>query len=495
MAVASDYANLWCWLKGDTGFTDQSGTSHSPTLPGGTNNPTTTSAVANGHDVLEFAAASSQYFTLPSMASFTKGEVFVVVKLNSAAPASPKYGLWDMGFGSSSSWVSFPYTTAHIWDSWGSTVSRDLGIPSTALNSKYVVYNVRSTNNLWAATLQGATLSTTATNTIQFLATPEFGRSTHLASTVQYLDGRVAELAIYNDILDADERAALINSLMATYNGTSIASDYTGLWTWYKGSTGGWTDQSGNGRNATLPGGTQNPTILTAAANGHDVFKFVGTSNQYVTLPSMAALTKGEIFAVYMLPKVPPTAATEYCSWSMGTSESAHSSYAMFSDSKIYEGFGTNTRKDNMITPFDLSADFRVINCWSDTNNWGYSVDDVPLFTTTSNTVGFPSTVYIGRGPHDSIWSHYWLAELFIYSELRTTAERSKLINQLKNTYQLAPDIGAEARVNGLTSSVIAVDQPVPVPQLIFNGLTVSIITMDSITAGTKIPSRGRILG
>lgn len=216
MAIASDYAGLWVWLKGDTGFVDQSGNSRTITLPGGGNNPTIAAGVANSHAAFKFVAASQQWFGLPSMAALTAGEMYLVIqKAVDPPPANPAAGVYNLGGSSSDSHI--PWDDGVIYDAFGSTVRQTVGnpTPSLALPS---YYNPRSSPGNWTAELNGTQIFTTATNTVAFPASPTIGRD---MSGIPWLDGLIAEVFIYSQIRSAAERAALIATLQATY-GSSL---------------------------------------------------------------------------------------------------------------------------------------------------------------------------------------------------------------------------------------------------------------------------------
>lgn len=217
MAIASDYAGLWVWLTGDTGFVDQSGNGRTITLPGGGNNPTIGAGVANGHAAFRFSAASQQYFTLPSMAALTAGEVYVVFqKTADPASSSAAAGFWNLGSQDFDSHA--PWTDGSIYDGFGSTVRKTVGnpTPSLALPS---YYNVQSASGNFTAQLNGSALFTTATNSVGFPTAPMIGRS--LVANGRFLDGAIAEIFIYSQIRSAAERAALIATLQATYGSTA----------------------------------------------------------------------------------------------------------------------------------------------------------------------------------------------------------------------------------------------------------------------------------
>jgi len=212
----------------------------------------------------------------------------------------------------------------------------------------------------------------------------------------------------------------------------TIASDYAGLWSWLKADTG-YADQSGNGRDGTP--GVGAPAIWDLVANGHKAFRFSAASSQYISLPSMAALTKGEMFIVIATFKDPPTVGTHTGCWDMGT-QASNSSYLPFTDNVIYETFGSTVRKTVGAHTANLATDVRVVNIWSDTNDWGYAMEGTTLFSTATNAVFFPTAPNLGQGVHDHNFLDGYIAEWFLYSQLRSPSERTALVSALQATYQ-----------------------------------------------------------
>ena len=238
MAIASDYAGLWVWLDADTGFAAQSGNSRVITLPGGTQNPTVVANDVNGHSAFQFAGASQQYFTLPSLAALTSGEIFAVVK-KAAYPAasSALAGMWNLG--SQDFDTNDPWTDGAFYEGFGTSVRKSLGAPAASV-TKYFIYNVSSAAGAYSARINAHDLFSTATNTVSFPATPTVGRS--LPANSRYLDGKIAQLFIYSQVRTNAERWALAQSLAERYAmafGTVVSTLIQTSTTSSGGGTGG----------------------------------------------------------------------------------------------------------------------------------------------------------------------------------------------------------------------------------------------------------------
>jgi len=260
----------------------------------------------------------------------------------------------------------------------------------------------------------------------------------------------------------------------------AVASDYGGLWAWLKGDTG-FVDQSGNSRTITLPGTTHNPTIVTGAANGHDVMQFVATSQQYFTLPSMTALTAGELYIVMKRDsRLPPNDAQSGFIM-MGTAGALPHSAVPYSDNNIYEGFGTTARKVVSEGTLDLSSHYAVYNVRSASGSYAIGVDGTDLLTSATNTVGFPSTPVVGAGLPVAGYFPGRMAEIIIYDQIRTSVERAALIASLMHTY--SPNL-ARVTATGL-SALVDVLQPIPAARVTASGL--SVLVLPSLVTGGKL--------
>lgn len=201
------------WLKADaiTGLADNDPISTWTASVGnngtqtGTARPTYQTNELNGLPIVRFDG-SNDYFNIGNFSALTAGEVFIAVKIDTDPPgAGGQAGLWDLGNGTA---TAYPFTDGLLYESFGATVRKD-GIALASVSS-WRVYNVYSAANDWQAFLDGASIHSTATNTVGFPSTCLLGGDT---GTGFYLDGDVAEFILYSRKLTAPERASVLSYL------------------------------------------------------------------------------------------------------------------------------------------------------------------------------------------------------------------------------------------------------------------------------------------
>jgi hypothetical protein len=171
-------------------------------------------------------------------------------------------------------------------------------------------------------------------------------------------------------------------------------------------------DQTGNGRDWSNKTGADEMTLDVAN-------KAVDMNNQFLSGPSLAALTEGEIFAKL---KVTNTTGGGGL-WDMGST--GFSSHVPFTDNLIYESFGTTVRKDS-ITPGVTMTDWHTYSVYSKSAAWANYINGVQKFSTGTNSVGFPAAPSIGRG----LAGNYYIGQLrgwVIYPSVVTNSERAAI--------------------------------------------------------------------
>lgn len=170
----------------------QAGTGERPTMRGG-------ASLLNGHLVVEHDGVDD-VLVGASLAALTDAHAFVVVKLDAdPAVALATSGLWVMSTSGDAPTTIFPYTDGVVYDGFGSTARRTVGNPTPALTS-WRIYEVRSASGSWEAKLDGATLFSTATNTVGFPAVPSIGGNEGGGR----LDGRWAYFGIFPALTPTD---------------------------------------------------------------------------------------------------------------------------------------------------------------------------------------------------------------------------------------------------------------------------------------------------
>jgi len=214
---------LWAqYIAGSGGWADQSGNGRNATLPGGAHNPTIITGDANGHDVFGFAAASQQFVTLPSMSAFTQGEALIVVKINQQpASAGSKTGLWNFSQETSGNATNFPWTDAKVWDTFGLHAGFTPGTDASAIPmaTKYLVYGARiTTAGVFDSEFNGVAFNHATGFTVGFPAAPVIGGTSW---GPYYLDGRVAEVRLYDAVQSTTDRANAVAAMLSSYGAPS----------------------------------------------------------------------------------------------------------------------------------------------------------------------------------------------------------------------------------------------------------------------------------
>lgn len=150
-----------------------------------------------------------------------------------------------------------------------------------------------------------------------------------------------------------------------------------------------WDDLSGNANNWVQATVTNQPTLTSGAV------VFNGTDN-FLGGPDFSALTAAEIFIVIQIDTEPPAADEQTGLWEMGSSND--NTHFPFTDSNIYDGFASSTRKSTG-NPTEALTSYVIYNVISTSSEWTSNINGTQHFTTATNTVGWnTSEQFLGRG-------------------------------------------------------------------------------------------------
>ena len=185
---------------------DQSGKTNDAVASGSTR-PYWTNNVLNGFPVVHFDGNVSFDTYLGSfVTNWTEAEVFVVLRVATNKP-SGSLGFWRMGQGNH----SYPNASGEIIETFG-TKSGDRKVGSTSQGlTNFHLFNPLTRAGEWTARLNGAVKFTTATNQVGFPATPALGLGNN-----RY-EGDIAELLLFNRVLNANERQGVSSYLNERY--------------------------------------------------------------------------------------------------------------------------------------------------------------------------------------------------------------------------------------------------------------------------------------
>ncbi len=211
------------WLRADLGIT-LNGTTVSAWADSSTNGNNASQGTAgrqpvyntrqiNGQPTLFFDATLQKYMPLAnSLASLSASHAFVVHRrLTNTESTLANTGFWTLG--TSGLITHMPYTDGNIYDDGGGTTRYACGAPQVGLATAQV-YEAQNQAGSWKNLLNGLAQSSSGTNTVGLSTTPVLGGN--VASAIFYY-GDWAETILYNRILNATERALVINYLNGRY--------------------------------------------------------------------------------------------------------------------------------------------------------------------------------------------------------------------------------------------------------------------------------------
>jgi hypothetical protein len=223
-----------------------------------------------------------------------------------------------------------------------------------------------------------------------------------------------------------------------------IPSSLSNLVRWYKadaivGLSDGdavvsWTDSSSSAVNGTQSNASKKPIYKTGIVNSLPVVRFDG-SDDFLSIGNLSALTAGEVFIVRKIDNDPPTTGTGGI-WYLGNS-GGNSHVPEPSVGKIYEEFGTPSRKDAIVyTPNSFTA-WHIYNVYSALNDYQIFYNTTSLYTSSSNTVDFPAAAKLGEGLTGGICMDGDIAEFFLFSRKLTGTERGQMISYIQDKYAI----------------------------------------------------------
>lgn len=206
------------------------------------------------------------------------------------------------------------------------------------------------------------------------------------------------------------------------------------------------TDRSGNGFDYTYPGvaNTGGPVMRFNRVNGHKAMEF-GDSGTVRHLSASSSLLNGAtsasmfmVIKCYADPTTSPADLAAVQSFTTAASPNAH----FFSDSNLYESFGSNTRRN--LNPTPSWAAWRIYHVHSASNDYAMWFDGSTILTSGTNTVALGTGTrhlgYLGSG------TGYYrgdLAEFFFCDSKLSTLNRQKAEGYLAHRYGLAGNLPA----------------------------------------------------
>lgn len=203
-----------------------------------------------------------------------------------------------------------------------------------------------------------------------------------------------------------------------------------------------WTDASGHGYDATV-GSLASPIYKTNIVNGKPIVRFNGTTQGLSWSGDWTSgLTAAELFIVFKLDADPPGAAKQagHVVQAGGVSGASKLSHLPFTDSTIYESFGTTARKTVGNPAASMSSQFRCYNIRDAASQYDVYLDATGLFSTSGNTVGFGAYGrYVGHanGSTDDRWFDGDAALILIYGSVLSSGDRTLVRAYITSQYAI----------------------------------------------------------
>jgi len=408
--------------------------------------PLWVSSIAKGNAVMRFNGINT-FLRGPSLAgALTEAEFFIVVKIVNDPPLTgPSSGSWHYGTDSFTNRYPGEIGIAQegkIMEGWGSTVRRNDIEPGIDLSTQFRIYHIITTPTEYTINLDDVEIFTSATNTVAFSNDILIGAGTPVeAAFVPYLDGDIVEIVTVNEKLIEEDREKLLNYLRQ--KNIFDPSQINSLHTWLDPNDESTitlgpgqkieaiADKSGNEHTYTETVEIFQPLLIVNVAKSNDVMRFA-ISTLKTSLPA-GELTAAELWVVIKNEDDPPTQILFSGSWTYGTNPLA--SHLPFTDGKIYEGWGSDTRTTGIEPGIDLSADFFVYNVITTPTEFTIKINGVQIFTRATNTVAFIENPILGQSIAGAVLTDLDIAEFVIFDKKLTSEESAKMLNYLTEKF------------------------------------------------------------
>jgi hypothetical protein len=188
-----------------------------------------------------------------------------------------------------------------------------------------------------------------------------------------------------------------------------------------------WSDESGNGRDATgVLVNTVKPTYrATDGPNSQPAVRLVNNANSqggYFTLPNfLTGFTAGHIFIVV---KSDLAAGSDAFPISDFGSDLSGDIYA-FSDNRIFSAFGSNARKDcgNAYTGTFNITNWLLLEVRAAAGAWEFRINGTNISGPVANTVAWGAAPFVGHRSAGNANERALIAEVFMYSRVLNSTE------------------------------------------------------------------------
>ena len=204
-----------------------------------------------------------------------------------------------------------------------------------------------------------------------------------------------------------------------------------------------WNDLSGNSNNAIYEVTHTAPKLRTSAVNGQNAIEFLASDIREFVFTShiLDGLTSGEVFVVLKSDNDPATSYAAGQLYRFGNAD-PFDTYVTYPNADglngdLLEVFGTTVQKNCGNPTPSFSSTYRVYNAYSASADWQNFIDGTSLFSTGTNTVGWPTTPKLGCGINAGFsWSGR-IAEFLFYKHKLSGTDRATVTAYLGARYGL----------------------------------------------------------
>jgi fibronectin type 3 domain-containing protein len=207
-----------------------------------------------------------------------------------------------------------------------------------------------------------------------------------------------------------------------------------------------WTDESGHANSASQASLASQPDLASAAVNGLPAVQFDGVAS-VLSIPNFLASAGGGEALVVL--KANPLAGAINSLWEMGGAGGGIKEYPA-ANGAIQDDFGNSGVHD--LNPVQSLTQFHVYDVASEPNDWDAWINGVWTCHSDNNSVSFADASTIGAATYYgySVWGYvasgYFsgdIAEIMIFTNELTAAQRQALTAYLNNKYALEPAVPA----------------------------------------------------
>ncbi len=200
------------------------------------------------------------------------------------------------------------------------------------------------------------------------------------------------------------------------------------------GSVRRWVSLVAGGNDASKSSGNVPTLDTTTTLNSLQTLRFTGASGESLDLPNIfSGDAAGELFVVMKNVADPP--ASDPITGLMYVGSDTQNTHYPYTDSNIYDAFGTTSRKTVGNLTLALT-NWHIYNPISVSGGWVENVNSLVQFVTNTNTVGWATSPTLGKSFGAFHYDGRMAAVLYFGRKL-TTAERDDVIAYLRAKYAL----------------------------------------------------------